>query len=227
MPICWERNELAELTARGYKINDPWNAITVFENKIAKFTGSSYAISVDSCSSALFLAMKYCDVTAITIPKHTYISVPMMAKMHSVNCNVTFQDTTWNKWYSLNPISNNSLLDIIDCAVTLERNMYQNDTLQCISFQHRKPLKIGKGGMILTDNMDAASWLRKASYDGRDRSKMFNEDLIDALGYHMYMTPEDGARGILLFDEYIETLDIIGSVDYPDITKFTFVKEMQ
>ena len=213
------RPELSELTSRGYTINDPWDAIGIFESKICKYTGAKHAIAVDSCSSALFLSMKYLDVRAISIPNQTYISVPMMAKMHSSTCKVNFCDTTWKKWYSLNPISDNDL-DIIDCAVTLEKNMYQRNSLQCISFQHRKPLKIGKGGMILTDDDDASEWLRKASYDGRDRTKLFKDDVIDMIGYHMYMTPEDGARGVLLFDEYTAQRNEIGSIDYPNISKF-------
>ena len=218
------RPELSELTSRGYTINDPWDAIGIFESKICKYTGAKHAIAVDSCSSALFLSMKYLDVRAISIPNQTYISVPMMAKMHSSTCKVNFCDTTWKKWYSLNPISDNDL-DIIDCAVTLEKNMYQRNSLQCISFQHRKPLKIGKGGMILTDDDDASEWLRKASYDGRDRTKLFKDDVIDMIGYHMYMTPEDGARGVLLFDEYTAQRNEIGSIDYPNISKFTAFKD--
>ena len=220
----WHRSELEDLVKRGYTINDPWDAITIFENKIAEYTGAKYAITVDSCSSALFLSMKYCNVSEITIPNQTYISVPMMAKMHSQNCKVNFVDQEWKKWYSLTPVSDKDL-DILDCAVTLERDMYQNNSLQCISFQHRKPLKIGKGGIILTDNSDANMWLRRASYDGRDRNKMFKDDNIEMLGYHMYMTPEDGARGILLFDEYNAGNLEIGCNDYPNISKFPAFKD--
>jgi dTDP-4-amino-4,6-dideoxygalactose transaminase len=215
----WQRTEINELKNRGYSINDPWDAISLFEGKIANYTGAKYAITVDSCSSALFLSMKYSNVTGISIPSRTYISVPMMAKMHSPDCVVKFHDNAWSKWYSINPVTNMDL-DIIDCAVTLEENMYQPNALQCISFQHRKPLKIGKGGIILTDNEDAYNWLRKASYDGRNRYKMFNEDHISTLGYHMYMTPEDGARGVLLFDEFVSDHAEVGSKDYPNIADF-------
>jgi len=213
------RPELSKLVENGYDINDPWDAINIFESRMAEYVGAKHAIAVDSCSSALFLSMKYLNVSAISIPKQTYISVPMMAKMHSDDCKITFTDTEWLKWYSLNPTSESNL-DILDCSVTLERNMYQPNSLQCISFQHRKPLKIGKGGMILTDDADASNWLKKASYDGRDRTKMFKDDVIEMIGYHMYMTPEDGARGLLLLDDYSEIYSSIGSKDYPDITEF-------
>lgn len=220
----WQRTEIEELKTRGYIIDDPWDAIKLFEDKVAKYTGAKHAIAVDSCSSALFLSMKYCNVVEINIPNRTYISVPMMAKMHSSTCKVNFCDTAWKKWYSLTPVSDNDL-DIIDCAVTLEENMYQRNSLQCISFQHRKPLKIGKGGIILTDSKDASDWLRKASYDGRDRTKLFKDDAIDMIGYHMYMAPEDGARGVLLFDEYTAQRNEIGSIDYPNISKFNAFKD--
>ena len=55
--------------------------------------------------------------------------------------------------------------------------------------------------MILTNNEDAYSWLKKASYDGRDLEKYYPEDDFEMLGWHMYMTPEDAARGVLLMDQ--------------------------
>ena len=36
-------------------------------------------------------------------------------------------------------------------------------------------------------------------YDGRHIDKMYNEDVIDCIGYHMYMTPEDAKIGINIF----------------------------
>jgi len=222
----WERNELDELKSRGYEINDPWDAINIFEQTIAEYTNAKYAVSVDSCSHALFLSMKAMNVDELTIPKKTYISVPMMARMHNINCNIIWDDKEWNRWYSINPKSNNTRtkLDIIDCAVSLYQNMYQPNSLQCISFHHRKPLNIGKGGMILLDDKDTTLWLRKVSYDGRTRTTMFDKDIINQWGYHMYMTPEDGARGLLLFEEFNESNKQIGSNQYPDITKFPLFK---
>jgi hypothetical protein len=75
--------------------------------------------------------------------------------------------------------------------------------------------------MILTDDLKAAEWLRKASYDGRNRGKLWKEDCIDVLGYHYYMTPEDAARGILLFEKIKDRTFVAGGhQNYPDISTF-------
>jgi dTDP-4-amino-4,6-dideoxygalactose transaminase len=76
-----------------------------------------------------------------------------------------------------------------------------NDALQVISFQIKKRIPIGRGGVILTDNEDAYKWLKLASYDGRDLTKPYTDpEHVSMVGYHMYMTPEDAARGIILID---------------------------
>ena len=59
----------------------------------------------------------------------------------------------------------------------------------------------GKGGIILTDSLEAYNWLKLASYDGRDLTTPYTDkNHVKMLGYHMYMTPEDAARGIILMD---------------------------
>jgi dTDP-4-amino-4,6-dideoxygalactose transaminase len=47
--------------------------------------------------------------------------------------------------------------------------MYEPGTLHTLSFHRRKHLAIGRGGMILTDDAEAAKWLRLARYDTRMR----------------------------------------------------------
>ncbi|MNL57155.1 hypothetical protein D3C87_1806980 [compost metagenome] len=75
--------------------------------------------------------------------------------------------------------------------------------------------------MILTDDLAAAEWLRKSSYDGRNRGRAWKQDKIDILGYHYYMTPEDAARGILLFEKIKDQKFTAGGhQDYPDISTF-------
>jgi dTDP-4-amino-4,6-dideoxygalactose transaminase len=76
--------------------------------------------------------------------------------------------------------------------------MYIPNTLQCLSFHTKKILSIGRGGMILTDDIDAVNWFRSSRHDGR--SSIYYNDLTnngpDQLGWHMYMTPEQAVRGI-------------------------------
>ena len=55
--------------------------------------------------------------------------------------------------------------------------------------------------MILTNDKAAYEWLKLASYDGRDLNTYYPEDDFSVLGWHYYMTPEDAARGLLLFNQ--------------------------
>ena len=54
-------------------IEDAWDAVDLFERTIAEYTGSKYAVTIDNCTDALFLCLKYlkCDEKQdiITIPK--------------------------------------------------------------------------------------------------------------------------------------------------------------
>ena len=95
-----------------------------------------------------------------------------------------------------------------------------NDALQVVSFQIKKRLPIGKGGVILTNDENAYKWLKLATYDGRDLSTQYmSDEHVQQLGWHFYMTPEDAARGILLMDMLPETNeDTGGSSNYFDLS---------
>ena len=60
-----------------YKIkHNPYKIVTMFEECIADYTGAPYALSINSCTNALFLACKYFEVEDVYIPPKTYLSVP-------------------------------------------------------------------------------------------------------------------------------------------------------
>jgi len=90
---------------------------------------------------------------------------------------------------------------VVDSAQRFTKDMYIKDTLYCLSFHSKKILSIGRGGMILTDDIDARDWLRRSRYDGR--SSIYYNDInnqtVPTLGWHMYMTPEEAVRGIEQF----------------------------
>ena len=188
-----QRPELDMLKEKGYPIEDPRDAIDLFEKTIAEFAGSKYAISVDCCSHGLFLCLQYTNASGtITIPSRTYVSVPMQI-LHS-GCDLEFEDTKWFSKYQLKPYP------IWDCALQFTEGMYEGG-FEVLSFQIKKTIPIGRGGMILTDDEDAYKWLKKASYDGRDLNAKYDDDDFEVLGWHFYMTPEDAARGLLLFED--------------------------
>ncbi len=59
-------------------------------------------------------------------------------------------------------------------------------------------MKIGKGGMILTDNEKAVETIRRLRYEGRTIGIPFQDDDLGDGGWNMYMTPEQAARGLTL-----------------------------
>jgi dTDP-4-amino-4,6-dideoxygalactose transaminase len=132
----------------------------MFEQKVAKFAGAKFGVAVDCCSHGLFLSLKYLNATGtIKIPSKTYASVPM--QIRHAGCIPELVDFTWTGRYRLDPYP------IWDAAVQWHENMY-TDGLHVVSFQIKKRIPIGRGGMILTNDEDAANWLRKARHDGRD-----------------------------------------------------------
>jgi dTDP-4-amino-4,6-dideoxygalactose transaminase len=189
---------ISQQLSEKYKITDPWDIVTLFENKLADYAGSKYAVCVDSCSNAIFLCLKYLNITGITItiPARTYPSTPMQC-IHTGN-RIKFVDTEWSGDYFLEPTP------IVDGATKFKKGMYIPDTYYCVSFHHRKTLKIGKGGVILTDDDQFASWARPMIYDGRHKNILHSEDNYECIGYHMYMTPEEAAKGLLLFEDIPE-----------------------
>ena len=188
------RPELDILKQNGYDFDKTWQVVDQFEKKLADFFGAPYAVVVDCGTHALELCFIVVDQrqTIINVPVHTYMSVPMM--LHKIGQPWQFVDNKWIDWYSLDP------LPIIDAAFMWRRNSYQPDTLTCVSFQNKKHIAIGRGGVILTDSKDNYDRLQRLCRDGRDPKLLQNEDDVKEIGYHYYMTPEDAARGILLFD---------------------------
>jgi dTDP-4-amino-4,6-dideoxygalactose transaminase len=208
------------LEERGYAVNDPWDIVECFEDMVAKYAGSKYAVAVDSCTNAMFLCLKYLKASGkIKIPKETYLSVPQLV-MHA-GCEVEFVDLEWKGVYRLEPYL------VIDSATRFTKDMYIQDTYQCLSFHIRKNLPIAKGGMILTNDSNAVKWLKEAEYEGRDRRVPHDEMPEPTIcGWNMYMPPEQAARGIILFDSlpaHIE--DCGGSYKYKDISKWRIFKK--
>ena len=88
----------------------------MFEEEIARYTGSPYAISVDSCTNATFLCCKYLNVKEVIMPKRTYLSIPMSV-IHAGGT-VKFKDIEWSGIYRLDHLS------YYDSAKRLTSNMY-------------------------------------------------------------------------------------------------------
>lgn len=187
--------------------------VTLFENKIAEFYGAPYAVAVDCCTHGLELCLRYNKEEHLIVPKHTYLSVPMLAD--KLNIDRTFIDDEWQDYYYITD-------NIIDAAVYWEGNSYIHGTFMVLSFQFQKHLSLGRGGMILTDKKEAAHALRCMSYDGRDNTTgPWGKQNIETIGYHYYMTPETAQSGINKFHDALCTEPKKWSYkDYPNLTTF-------
>jgi dTDP-4-amino-4,6-dideoxygalactose transaminase len=200
--------------------NNPYKVVQMFEEEVADYTGAPYAVSVDSCTNAIFLICKYLKVKEVTIPSKTYLSVPQSI-IHSggeVIFDTTEETNNWSGIYQLKPYP------IYDSAKRFTSDMYIPGSFMTLSFHIKKHLKIGKGGMILTDDKDAVAWFKKARYEGRGE-KLYHEDDIDMLGWNMYMTPQQASHGLSLMQNYpVDVQDLDENNGYRDLTEFTVFK---
>ena len=189
----------------------PFEKVTYFEEKVAEFYSAPYAVAVDCCTHGLELALRHTQATEIFVPKHTYLSIPMLADKLNIKRN--FIDSEWLDYYY---ITNN----IIDSAVYWKKNSYIKGMYMVLSFQYQKHLSLGRGGMILTDNKESAHILRCMAYDGRDNNTgPWTTQEINNIGYHYYMTPEIAELGVSKLSSAILNKSKQWSyLDYPNLT---------
>lgn len=197
-------------------LHNPYKIVKMFEEEVAHYTGAKYAVSVDSCTSALFLCLMYyrehrTHQPLIELPSKTYLSVPQSI-IHA-GFKPVFKEEL-NGWKGIYQLGDTG---IYDAAKRFTSGMYIEGSFMCLSFHIKKHLKIGKGGMILTDDKDAYEWFKKARYEGRSELP-YKEDNIQMLGWNMYMTPVEAAIGLSLMQNYPEHVDDLPE-DYKDLTE--------
>lgn len=197
-----------------------------FEEKLAEYTGARFAVTLDNMSNGLFLALYYEHVVMnrteeiITIPNRTYPSVPCEIIHAGLKVNWRMvKGKTIKGAYQLEGSN------VWDSALSFTADMYKPNTHMCVSFTGPyKHFKLSKGGAILTDDVDAYRWFKRARYSGR-RECSYHEDNLDMLGWNFYMMPELAARGLLLMNQfynqdgtkkYNDDLEL----PYPDLSKF-------
>ena len=195
-----------------------FESVKIFENKIAEFFGSPYAVAVDSCTHGIELCLRRIGIHKIIVPKRTYLSVPMLA--NKLKIDLEFKDENWNDYYEIGDTG------IYDAAVLWRRNSYIPKTKMCLSFQFQKHLSLGRGGMILCDNEITYNELKRMSYDGRLPDVPWRDQNVSMFGYHYYMTPETAQLGIEKFEKVKDTTPKKWVVeDWPDLTDMYVFKQ--
>jgi dTDP-4-amino-4,6-dideoxygalactose transaminase len=191
---------------------NPFSIVRDFERVVAEYAGSRYAVAVDTCTAAIHLCLEWWGVRGKTVmlPKRTYVSVPC-AVIHAGG-KVRFDDRWWIGDYLLDP------LPVFDSACRFHRGMHVAGTFRCLSFQARKHVKIGRGGMILHDDTAADEWFRLARFSGR-REVPLMDDRPTMVGWQCFMAPERAARGLHLMSVLPENPPDL-TFDYPDLSTF-------
>jgi dTDP-4-amino-4,6-dideoxygalactose transaminase len=193
-----------------------FQVIADFEKEIAKFFGAPYAVAVDCCTHGIELCLRHKKVKKIKVPKHTYLSVPMLSD--KLNIDMEWTNEEWLNYYYLTE-------DIIDAAVLWKPNSYVAGTYMSVSFQFRKHLSLGRGGAILFDKKEDFDILKRMSYDGRSPDLSWSKQNIKTIGYHYYMTPETAELGLKKLPEAIEREPKQWVyTDWPDLTSMDFFK---
>lgn len=194
-----------------------YEVVRTFEEEVAHWAGAKYGVAVESCCAAIFLCLKYLKPDRVSIPQYTYPGVAM-AIINAGSKLFFWGKSSWTEGqYVLGGTP------IIDAALSFKKGMYNlcmHPSYQCLSFHYKKLLPIGRGGMILTDDKDAVTWLKMARFDGRQEIPL-SQDNASIIGWNMYMTPEQAARGVALF-ETVKNKQLpdlkVADQGYPDLS---------
>lgn len=203
-------------------MSSPYDVVRQFEGELCRYTGAPYAVTTTSCTMALLLAVHWhiwskspkfrpLPPPRISIPKRTYVSVPM--SIAHAGGNPVFRDEEWRGMYQLKP------LPVWDAARRFTSGMYVPGTFQCLSFHWSKILGIQQGGAILHDNPDADAWFRRARFDGRTEGVAPKDDSFTMVGWHCYMSPEIAAEGLMRLSILPKHNDDLDSDPYPDLSQ--------
>ena len=199
-----------------------WLKVHEFEKQVAEFFGAPYGVSVDSCTHGVELGLRFTGAKRIICPRRTYLSIPMLANKLGLDLkwgeSAIYED--WTDYYAVTS-------QVFDAAVLWKANSYIPNTFMSISFQYQKHLSLGRGGMILTDNKEAAAILKKMSYDGRLPGIPWRDQNVDTMGYHYYMTPDTAQIGLDKLPDAIKTEPRLWTVeDWPDLTNMEIFKNL-
>lgn len=193
----------------------PFNVVRQFEDALAEYTGAPHVVTVDSCTNAIFLSLlwwreKWGDDLIVGLPRRTYVGVAQSAR--NADFTISWRDEQWRGGYPLLGTP------VWDSARRFRADMYYETpgNLVCVSFQVSKHLPIGRGGAILTDDPDAAAWLRRARFDGRTPGD--SAAPIQVPGWHMYLSPPEAARGLWLLSWLPKNNADLPNDDYPDLS---------
>lgn len=169
------------------------NLVYEFEKELADYVGAKYAITTDSCTSALFLSLKYESPNRgiVSIPSMT---VPLVADAcMEAGLDIMFNgETNWvGSMYQI--IGSN----VYDSAHQLQKDQYKklfennHFAKMCLSFYPTKTIGSADGGAIITNDEKFADWARSISTYGRNQKAKYQNSWdydIEMVGYKKHYT---------------------------------------
>lgn len=193
------------------------NSIYKFEQELAEFTGAPYAVMTDCCTHAIELCFRLNTPKQVTFTAFTYLSIPML--MHKLGIEYAHREEKWTGEYRFHGTN------VWDSARRLEKNMYESQQMQCLSFGWDKPLQIGRGGAILLDDKDSYQRLIEMRYDGRDLTKVpWQQQRVFRVGYHYRPTIEEAEAASQELKKIKITNPKPKYKQYPDLRTIEIVK---
>jgi len=182
------------------------DVVVDLENTIANYVGAKYAVTFNSATSAIFLALLDKDIT-VTIPSMIPPVVPN-AILTSGNKYIFRDDVDWvGDSYILHDFGD---YKIIDSAQKLEHNQFINECndgdLMVFSFYPTKPVGSCDGGMIVSNDLEKINKLKELALNGMTYSNNNWERTIKFAGYKMYMNSMQADIALRNFSKYKDKL---------------------
>lgn len=203
-------NHIIDTSKYGNLLHD--SIVTKFEDTIANYVGAKYAVTFNSATSALFLAL---------LDKSTTITVPSMIPPVVLNAIITsgnkhdfIDDINWvGDSYVLHDFGD---YKIVDSAQKLEKNQFKNECnpndLMVFSFYPTKPVGSSDGGMIVSDDLEKINHLREMALNGMSYANNNWERTIKFAGYKMYMNSIQCDIALQNFNLYEDKLDKLNNI---------------
>ena len=181
------------------------------EQLIADYVGAKYACSVNSATSAIFLAFVGKKIT-VNVPS-VIPPVVLNAILTSGN-KINFVDNI--EWvggsYILHDFKN---YKIIDSAQKIEKNQFKQEAnpndLMIFSFYPTKPIGGCDGGMIVSDDYEKIKWFKEASLNGMSFAENNWERQIIFPGWKMYM---NSIQAFFVKQNFLRLADKYQRLDY-------------
>jgi len=165
------------------------------EREFARYVGAKYACAVNSCTSAIFLALRYRWQNIYMDPMSScylpsLITTRFLNAIIDANVEHEFIDDT--TWVGGNfTMYEDKYFKIIDSAQKVEPDQFKKECnikdILLFSFYPTKPIGSIGGGMIVTNDREKIEWLKKATYFGESFSKNSWETKTEFVGWQMFM----------------------------------------